>query len=291
MDSGASIAPPECIRSAAVVMSTLAISTRSTCQRRSDLPVIASTSEHVADIPEESESDKSDESDESDESEESEENDENDESDKEADGADKESKSDENGEKEKDNNKGDDKNGNGLSAISEVSVVSASMASMVHSVVLGSGSVAVAVVSGSVTKDSVVVSGSIAKDSVVIEKSERGRSTTPKAVIIGDGDISMHSPNSPPKLHGASRISGGVFRGQAVGNSLNAADFSNLENDDYIGPVQGQINIYLCQDNPAQISPEILTAYSRISYDYALKTPIAPVLEKIARRYSPVRRK
>jgi len=84
MDSGASIAPPEHIRSAAVVMSTPAISTRSTRQRRSDLPVIASTSEHVADIPEESESDKSDKSDES---EESEENDENDESDKEADGA------------------------------------------------------------------------------------------------------------------------------------------------------------------------------------------------------------
>ena len=276
MDSGASIAPPERIHSAAVVMSTPAISTRSTRQHRSDLPVIASTSEHVADIPEESESDKSDKSDES---EESEENDENDESDKEADGADKESKSDENGEKEKDDNKGDDKNGNGLPAISEVSVVSASMASL-DSVVLGSGSVAAA-----------VVSGSVAKDSVVIEKSERGRSTTPKAVIIGDGDISMHSPNSPPKLHGASRTSGGVFQGQAVGNSLNAADFSNLGNDDYIGPVQGQINIYLCQDNPAQISPEILTAYSRISYDYALKTPIAPVLEKIARRYSPVRRK
>ena len=287
MDSGASIAPPERIRSAAVVMSTPAISTRSTRQRRSDLPVIASTSEHVADIPEEGESDKSEKSEES---EESEENDENDESDKEADGADKESKSDENGEKEKDDNKGDDKNGNGLPAISEVSVVSASMASL-DSVVLGSGSVAAAVVSGSVAKDSVVVSGSVAKDSVVIEKSERGRSTTPKAVIIGDGDISMHSPNSPPKLHGASRTSGGVFRGQAVGNSLNAADFSNLGNDDYIGPVQGQINIYLCQDNPAQISPEILTAYSRISYDYALKTPIAPVLEKIARRYSPVRRK
>ncbi len=74
-----------------------------------------------------------------------------------------------------------------------------------------------------------------------------------------------------------------------MGNSLNAADFSNSDNNDYIGPIQGQINIYLSQDDPAQLSPDTLKTYSQLLCDYASKTPIAPVLEKIARRYSPVR--
>ena len=77
-------------------------------------------------------------------------------------------------------------------------------------------------------------------------------------------------------------ISGGILRGQAVGNSSNAADFSNPDNNDYIRPIQGQINIYVSQDNPAQLSSDTLITYSQLLYDYASKTPIAPVLEKIA---------
>src|SRR6267143_2016294 len=126
-------------------------------------------------------------------------------------------------------------------------------------------------------------------DLVDVETHQRGRATTPKVVV--DGDIQMTSPqNSPPKLHGASRTSGGIFRGHATGNVLNAADFLNTDNDEYIGPVHGQINIYLSEDDPARLSPDSLTAYARLSYDYAAKTPIAPVLERVARRYSPVRR-
>src|SRR6266699_3553856 len=126
-------------------------------------------------------------------------------------------------------------------------------------------------------------------DLVDVETHQRGRSTTPKVVV--DGDIKMTSPqNSPPKLHGASRTSGGIFRGHATGNVLNAADFLNTDNDEYVGPVRGQINIYLAEDDPARLSPDSLTAYARLSYDYAAKTPIAPVLERVARRYSPVRR-
>src|SRR6267378_3137097 len=57
-------------------------------------------------------------------------------------------------------------------------------------------------------------------DLVDVETHQRGRSTTPKVVV--DGDIQMTSPqNSPPKLHGASRTSGGIFRGHATGNVLN----------------------------------------------------------------------
>ena len=268
MDSGASIAPSERIRPAAVVIPTPIISTCSTRQRRSDVQAIPSTSESVVSIPEENE--KSGESGESEESEESEESGESGEEAEDVKETEEAAKEDEVSKKKSGENKGD-----GLPAIS------APMASEDSTVV--SGSVAT-VVSGSMAA---MVSGSLAQNSAVVETFQRGRSTTPKPA---DGDISMQSPvNTPPKLYGASRTSGGVFRGQAVGNSLNAADFLNPDNNNYIGPVQGQVNIYLSQDDSAQLSPDILTVYSRLPYDYASKTPIAPVLEKIAQRYSPVR--
>ena len=98
----------------------------------------------------------------------------------------------------------------------------------------------------------------------------------------------MHSPPVSPPKYGSSRTSGGLFRGRAVGNSLNAADYSNRDNSDYIGPVPGHILLYLSQDDPASVVPESLIPYARLSYDYSPKTPITPVLEKIARKYSPV---
>jgi hypothetical protein len=130
----------------------------------------------------------------------------------------------------------------------------------------------------------------VGHDPTDVETHQCGRSVTPRPTFLAE-DIRMQSPtNSPPKLHGASRTSGGLFRGQATGNALNAADFSNSNNNESIGPVRGQINIYLSQDDPARLSPDSLTTYAHFSYDYAAKTPIAPVLERVARRYSPVRR-
>src|SRR6266700_3519500 len=130
----------------------------------------------------------------------------------------------------------------------------------------------------------------VGHDPTDVETRQRGRSVTPRPTFLAE-DISTQSPtNSPPKLHGASRTSGGLFRGQATGNALNAADFSDSNNNESIGPVRGQINIYLSQDDPARLSPDSLTTYACFSYDYAAKTPIAPVLERVARRYSPVRR-
>jgi hypothetical protein len=99
----------------------------------------------------------------------------------------------------------------------------------------------------------------------------------------------MHSPPASPPMYGASRTAGGLFRGHAIGNALNAADYSNRDNQDYIGPVPGQILLYVSQDDPACLVPESLTAYAHLQHDYSPKTPIAPVLEKIARKYSPVR--
>ena len=99
----------------------------------------------------------------------------------------------------------------------------------------------------------------------------------------------MHSPPASPPMYGASRTTGGVFQGCAVGNAPNTADYSNRDNQDYVGPVPGQILLYVSQDDPACLVPESLTAYAHLRYDYSPKTPIAPVLEKIAQKYSPVR--
>jgi hypothetical protein len=98
----------------------------------------------------------------------------------------------------------------------------------------------------------------------------------------------MHSPPTSPPKYGASCTTGGLFRGHAIGNALNATNYSNSNNQDYVGPVPGQIFLYVSQDDPAHLVPESLTAYASLSYDYSPKTPITLVLEKIARKYSPV---
>ena len=97
----------------------------------------------------------------------------------------------------------------------------------------------------------------------------------------------MHSPPTSPPGYGASCTSG-VFQGHAVGNALNAADYSSHNKQDYLGPVPGQILLYLSQDDPAGMVPESLAAYARLPHDYSHQTPIAPVLNEIAQKYSPV---
>ena len=98
----------------------------------------------------------------------------------------------------------------------------------------------------------------------------------------------MHSPPTSPPKYGASHTSGGVFWGHAVGNALNAADYSGRDKQDHLGPVPGQILLYLSQDNPAGLVPESLAAYACLPHDYSPQIPIAPVLNKIAQKYSPV---
>ena len=74
----------------------------------------------------------------------------------------------------------------------------------------------------------------------------------------------MHSPPASPPLYGASCTTGGVFRGCAVSNAPNAADYSHCDNHDYVGLVPGQILLYVSQDDPACLVPESLTAYARL---------------------------
>ena len=92
----------------------------------------------------------------------------------------------------------------------------------------------------------------------------------------------MHSPPTSPPKYGASCTSDGVFQGHAVGNALNAADYSSRNKQDYLGPFPGQILLYLSQNDPAGLVPESLAAYACLLHDYSPQTPIAPVLNKIA---------
>ena len=266
MNSGASIAPPKRFRSSAVVATTPVVLTRSTRQRRSDVQS-ASTSK-VA-IPEEEEEEEEEENNEEDQEEDKNKNreegvgDDDEELEENEDGEDRNGGDE--GRKKVDGNRKDEDGGNGDGEEENRK------------------NKEVEVEEGGGNKK-------VGHDPTDVETRQRGRSVTPRPTFLAE-DISMQSPtNSPPKLHGASRTSGGLFRGQATGNALNAADFSDSNNNESIGPVRGQINIYLSQDDPARLSPDSLTTYAHFSYDYAAKTPIAPVLERVARRYSPVRR-
>ena len=216
MDSGASIAPPERIRSSAVVMPAPVISTHSTHQCHSDVLAMSSISDNIADIPEEieeiegSESESGEESDkESGEDEESDEESDEKSDEKKKSGEDKKSDEDEKDcEEEKDGKSDDD----GFPAIS-ASMASQKPAGVVVSTSMASQEPASVVSASMASLGPAIVSASMASpDSAVVGTLQGGRSITPKPVHIAGGDISMQSPsNSPPKLHGASHISGGIL--------------------------------------------------------------------------------
>jgi len=275
MSSGASIAPPERIRSSAVVTTAPAVLTHSTCQRRSDVQVIPKAApsasktataiseeqgkedEEDGDEEEEEEEEEEDEEDNEDEGDGDDEGEVEDEAEKDEGKEDETEEAKEGGEGEKGGKGSGDENDDGENRRKKL------------------------------TSSLGALTGSY--DLADVETHQRGRSVTPKPI---DGDIRMQSPqNTPPKLYGASRTTGGTIRGQATGNFLNAADFSSANKDDYIGPVRGQINLYISNDDPAQLSPDSMIPYARVPYDYAPKTPIASVLKKVARRYSPVQSK
>lgn len=94
-------------------------------------------------------------------------------------------------------------------------------------------------------------------------------------------DVPMASPPTSPArgLRGASRTSGGIIRGRALGNVFNFADAdSSLGSESRIG----RVNVYLDNVDPGTVKPKMV-----------LKTEVTPrlkpVLKNLARRYSPIR--
>ena len=101
-------------------------------------------------------------------------------------------------------------------------------------------------------------------------------------------DIKMNSPpNSPPPPppHGSSRMTGGVFRGRALGNAFNAADFDGAS--EVLHSIPGKVLVYLSDQDPANLTIQNMKPTTFIKHN--VTSSIQPVLAKVAEKYSPVR--
>jgi hypothetical protein len=102
----------------------------------------------------------------------------------------------------------------------------------------------------------------------------------------------MHSPDSSPKrLQGASRISGGILRGRAQGNVFNFADATDVLGQ---GPrhgtaSRGRVYVYSSSFNPTTLDPEQMKPMATVKV--LTSETIAPMLQQVTRRFSPVRSK
>lgn len=98
----------------------------------------------------------------------------------------------------------------------------------------------------------------------------------------------MNSPESSPdrNLHGASRTVGGIFRGHAVGNVYNNADFNEMMGFDTLGPVKGKVYLFISSADPATINPVVVPPSMVFKQDLGLNFSV--ILQKLARLYSPI---
>ncbi|KAF8869481.1 hypothetical protein BD779DRAFT_1457330 [Infundibulicybe gibba] len=76
---------------------------------------------------------------------------------------------------------------------------------------------------------------------------------------------------SPTMLQGASKATGGVLRGQALGNTPNMADLSGVES-----APQGKVFVYVSEVNPAVVDPNFVDI--SMSVQHQVTNHIAPVL-------------
>ena len=86
------------------------------------------------------------------------------------------------------------------------------------------------------------------------------------------------------ELQGASRTTGGIFRGRAYGNNPNLADFAE-EEDSFI-PVIGKVHLYLSAEDSTRWNLATLPCQS---FKHQVTNSLAGVLGEIGDRHSPVR--
>ncbi|KAF8885043.1 hypothetical protein BD779DRAFT_1442756 [Infundibulicybe gibba] len=87
-------------------------------------------------------------------------------------------------------------------------------------------------------------------------------------------------PNSPPRAFGASRTVGGILRGKALGNTPNLGDYSEMD-------PQGKVRVYLSNTDPAEVDHTEMR--SSFSMNHPVVSNVAPVLQALDGRYSPIR--
>lgn len=92
----------------------------------------------------------------------------------------------------------------------------------------------------------------------------------------------MASPSASPlhKLQGASRTTGGIIRGRALGNVFNFAD-ADADAKNQEGPIIGKVLIYTEHVIPTQVRPFT-------SIDHQVICHLGPILKKLATRYPDV---
>jgi hypothetical protein len=87
--------------------------------------------------------------------------------------------------------------------------------------------------------------------------------------------------DNPPDLQGASRTTGGIFRGRALGNVFNVGDCKDdLESN--IGSMVGKVKVFMAGEDPSTKKPQ-MTLKVKVGGD------LAPVLDAVAKRFSPVK--
>lgn len=100
----------------------------------------------------------------------------------------------------------------------------------------------------------------------------------------------MLSPQSSPgrELRGASRITGGIFRGRAQGNVFNIADIDDMH-DESLGPVKGNVHLFISPADPASVKPGVLPT-TMVFYRHVVPN-LAPLLTGIGRLYDAIKGK
>lgn len=93
-------------------------------------------------------------------------------------------------------------------------------------------------------------------------------------------DVVMASPTSPEHLYGASRVTGGVFRGRAQGNVFNNADADELIQYN-MQPHMGKVQVYVSDVDPTVTKP-------KWSLKHKVTSKLKPVLKALSRQYSPI---
>lgn len=105
-------------------------------------------------------------------------------------------------------------------------------------------------------------------------------------------DTHMRSPNNSPKrLQGASRTTGGILRGRAHGNVFNFADARDVLDQDpqHVMASRGRVYIYTSPLNPTTLDPEQMKPMATVKV--TTSQTITPMLQQVTRRFSPVRSK
>lgn len=93
----------------------------------------------------------------------------------------------------------------------------------------------------------------------------------------------MASPDNSPQqnLQGASRTTGGILRGRAAGNAFNFADAPDFAPPS-MTPVMGKLHLYSSRVNPMSAPPDM-------SLNHEVSPTLAPILQDLGERFSPVR--